>query len=377
VNIRPRVLHIITSLAVGGAQRHLLALISGLSRSFDIDVLYFRDHDLRQLVERVADGVSYLPMAGRAGTLHLPRLTALIRRGNYSIVHTHLLRADVYGALAARAAGVSAVVSSKHNIEARLASMPSRALYRLMTRSTRRTIAISDAVANWAVHKLGVVAEDVRVVRYGIDPMQFNRISQAEARRALGVDGDVPLILCPARLDPQKRHDVLLRAFALVLEDFPRAVLLCAGDTQLGGASYRGKLRRTSVELGVDHAVRWLGVRHDIPELMAASDLVALASDWEGLGLVLMESAVARRPVVATAVGGVPEVVISETTGVLVPQGDHLRMGQEIRTMLSGAERRTRMGTAAGEHARANFDLGVMHDATEDVYRQLLHDTTV
>ena len=377
MNVRPRVLHIITSLAVGGAQRHLLALLSGLSRSVDIDVLYFRDHDLRHHVERVADGVLYLPMAGRAGILHLPRLVALIRRGDYSIVHTHLLRADVYGALAARVAGVSAVVSSKHNIEARLASMPSRALYRLTTRSTRRTIAISDAVAKWAVNELGVMDEDIRVVRYGLDPMPFNRISQAEARRILGVDADVPLILCPARLDPQKRHDVLLRAFALVLEDFPRAVLLCVGDTQLGGASYRSKLRSTSVELGVDHAVRWLGVRDEIPELMAASDLVVLASDWEGLGLVLIESAMACRPVVATAVGGVPEVVISDTTGVLVPQGDHLRMGQEIRALLAGDERRTRMGTAAGEHARENFNLGLMHDATEAVYKELLHEMVV
>jgi len=377
VNIRPRVLHIITSLAVGGAQRHLLALLPGLSRSVDIDVIYFRDHDLRSDVARVADRVLYLPMAGPTGLVHLPRLITLIRQGGYSIVHTHLLRADVYGALASQVAGVSAVVSSKHNIEARLASMPSRALYRLTTRSTRRTIAISDAVANWAVHRLGASKEDVRIIRYGLDPTPFDGTSQVGARGQLGIATDVPILLCPARLDPQKRHDVLLRAFAIVLQDFPQAVLLCAGDTQLGGASYRSNLQRAAVELAVDHAVRWLGVRDDIPELMAASDLVVLASDWEGLGLVLMEAAMACRPVVATAVGGVPEVVVANTTGVLVGQGDDLQMGKEIGALLSDSVHRTRMGAAAGEYARSTFDLGAMHDATEAVYKELLHDPSV
>jgi len=92
---------------------------------------------------------------------------------------------------------------------------------------------------------------------------------------------------------------------------------------------------------------------------------------------VLMEAAMACRPVVATAVGGVPEVVVANTTGVLVGQGDDLQMGKEIGALLSDSVHRTRMGAAAGEYARSTFDLGAMHDATEAVYKELLHDPSV
>ena len=95
------------------------------------------------------------------------------------------------------------------------------------------------------------------------------------------------MLLCPARLDPQKRHDLLLRSFARMRAKVPGALLLCAGETQLGGTTYRAGLQHLSVELGIDNAVRWLGVRSDIPSLMAAADIIVLASDWEGLGLVL------------------------------------------------------------------------------------------
>ena len=110
---------------------------------------------------------------------------------------------------------------------------------------------------------------------------------------------------------------------------------------------------------------------------MAASDLVVLSSDWEGLGLVLMEAAMACRPVVATSVGGVPEIVVANTTGVLVGPGDDIQMGKEIGALLSATARRTRMGAAAGEYARSTFDLGGMHDATEAIYNELLPHLSV
>ncbi len=372
---RPRVLQIVTSLAVGGAQRHLLELLPGLRQFADIDLVYFRDHDLRPEFEACVERIAHLPMAGPFGAVRLPHLAAFIRRGRYALVHTHLLRADMYGALAARAVGVRAIVSTKHNIEARLSSSSARALHALATRSTRRTIAISEAVARWANQQLGIPRDHLDIIRYGLDPAPFSGLDREAARRELGFQAHVPLVLCPARLDPQKRHDVLLRAFAQVRQELGNAQLLCAGETQLGGPAYRTRLLELSDELGLRDAVRWLGVRSDMPNLMTAADLVVLSSDWEGLGLVVMEAAMAGRPVVATAVGGVPEIVEHQVTGSLVPQGDEQALASEMTTMLLNPNQRARMGADARRHAAQAFDLERMRTATRSLYAEVLQET--
>lgn len=371
---RPRVLQVVTSLAVGGAQRHLLELLPGLTALADIDLVYFRDHDLHSDFEACVNRVVHLPMAGPFGAVQLPRLTGLIRQGRYALVHTHLLRADMYGALAARAVGIRAIVSTKHNIEARLESSSVRALHALATRPTRRTIAISEAVARWANEQLGVAGDRIQVIRYGLDPAPFNDLDREAARQELGVEAHVPLVLCPARLDPQKRHDVLLQAFARVRRKLGNAQLLCAGETQLGGPAYRARLLQLSDDLGLRDAVRWLGVRSDVPNLMAAADVVVLASDWEGLGLVVMEAAMAGRPVVATAVGGVPEIVEHNGTGLLVPQGDEQALASGLTSLLLEPERRERMGAAARRHAAKAFDLEGMHAATRALYTEVIQE---
>ena len=371
---RPRVLQVVTSLAVGGAQRHLLELLPGLREFAEIDLVYFRDHDLRSEFEAHVDGLTHIPMAGPLGAVHLPRLAVHLRRGRYALVHTHLLRADMYGALAARGVGVRAIVSTKHNIESRLESAAARALHALATRPTRRTIAISEAVARWANQQLGVPRDRLEVIRYGLDPAPFTGLSRAVARHELGVEADIPVVLCPARLDPQKRHDVLLRAFARVRRKLGNAQLLCAGETQLGGPAYRARLLQLSDDLGLRDAVRWLGVRSDIPNLMAAADIVVLASDWEGLGLVVMEAAMASRPVVATAVGGVPEIVEHNKTGLLVPQGDEQALASELTAVLLDRERRLQMGSGARRHAAEAFDLEGMRAATRALYASVIRD---
>lgn len=371
---RPRVLQVVTSLAVGGAQRHLLQLLPGLREFADCDLIYFRDHDLRPAFQTAVDRLTHVPMSGPLGAVRLPQLAALIRCGRYGLVHTHLLRADMYGALAARGVGVRAIVSTKHNVEARLKSASARGLHALATRPTQRTIAISDAVAGWAHEELGVPRSRIEVIRYGLDPAPFRGRDQAAARRELGIDTHASIVLCPARLDPQKRHDVLLRAFTRVRGKVANAQLLCAGETQLGGPDYRAGLLKLADDLGLRPAVRWLGVRADISRLMAAADVVALASDWEGLGLVLMEAAMAGRPVVATAVGGVPEIVKHEKTGLLVPPGDEQALASQLRALLRHPDRRVRMGLAARRHAEQAFDLNRMRETTRALYAELIHD---
>lgn len=367
-----RIVHVISSLAVGGAQRHLLQLLAESTDGVQQDVIYFRDHDLRADAERLAGRVRHVPMAGPWGWTRLPQLTAAIVRGRYDVVHTHLLRADMYGALAARMARVPGLVATKHNLEARLEHPVWRRLHRRTARLPHLTIGISDAVREWAVTTGGAPAARTRVVLYGIDAAPFADLDRAGARAELGIDPDARVVLCPARLDPQKNHGMLLRAFERVHRELPGSVLLLAGGRQLGSEVYERDLHALADLIEVDGAVRWLGVRSDMRRLLAACDIVALASDWEGFGLVLLEAMAAARPVVATAVGGVPEVVSDGETGLLVPAGDMFGFGDALAHLLRDDADRERMGAAAARRARETFALDRMRAATQAIYDEVL-----
>ena len=311
-------------------------------------------------------------MAGAWGWTRLPQLTAAIVRGRYDVVHTHLLRADMYGALAARAARVRALVATKHNLEARLEHPVWRWLHRRTARLPDLTIGISDAVREWAVTTGGAPPAKSRVVLYGIDAAPFAELDRAGVRAELGIEPHARVVLCPARLDPQKNHGMLLRAFERVHRELPDAVLLLAGGRQLGSEVYERDLHALADLIEVDGAVRWLGVRSDMRRLLAACDVVALASDWEGFGLALLEAMAAGRPVVATAVGGVPEVVSDGETGILVPAGDMFGFAEALARLLRDDTTRHRMGVAAARRAGGTFALDRMRAATQAVYDEVL-----
>ncbi len=367
-----RVVHIITSLAVGGAQRHLLQLLTDPPDGLQQDVIYFRDHDLRDEAERIAGRVRHVPMAGRWGSAWVPRLARAIGAGDYDVVHTHLLRADMYGAVAARLARTPALVATKHNLEERLERAGWRWLHRRTARLPDITIGISEAVREWAVTSGGAPESKTRVVRYGIDAESFAGLDRAAARTALGLDQNARVVLCPARLDPQKNHGLLLRAFEGVRRDVPDAVLLLAGGRQLGSEIYERDLRSLTDLIGISDGVHWLGVRDDVEQLIAACDVVAMASEWEGFGLALLEAMAAERPVVATAVGGVPEVVADGQTGVLVEAGNTTAFAQALVRLLRDEAARERLGAAGGRRAREVFTLDRMRVATVALYDEVL-----
>ena len=368
----PRVLHVITSLAVGGAQRHLLSLLPGLGAPRTQDLIYFRDHDLRPAFETLVRRVRHLPMAGRAGPLLVPALAAAIGSGSYDIVHTHLLRADIYGALAARTAGVGRVVATKHNLEHRLERWHWRRVHGAAAQLVDRTVCISQAVGAWAVRRAGVPPASVRVVPYGIDPAPYAAADRTGARARLGLRDADRVVLCVARLDPQKNHSLLLHAFAAVRQAVPQARLLLAGAPQLGRPEYAEALHGLARRLELGSSVQWLGVRRDVPDLLAAADVVTLASEWEGFGLTLLEAMAAARPVVATRVGAVEEVVEHGATGLLVPPRDPAALAESLTAVLRDLDRCAALGRAGARRAEASFGVERMRAATRAIYAELM-----
>jgi len=362
----PRVLHVITSLDADGAQTLLM------------------DFAARCPVERCENVVAYLLGAGpladepryagvqtvdltRGGAFHWPslfRLARLVRSQCFDLVHTHLVHGGIIGRLAARLGGGVPTVTTRHyGTELKERTL----LYRWedrMTRGTGRVVAISAAVREHLVGRGIARPERVSVIHNALDPKLFGGEPVAES------DSSRPPVLGSiGRLRPQKGYHHLLEAFRQVRERHPGASLEIVGEGPL-----RGELEARCRELGVDGAVRFLGrvPHHEVPCLLDGWDLFLLASEWEGFGMVLIEAMARARPVVATRVEGVLEVVEEGVSGVLVPPADPAALADAAAALLDDPVRREALGRAGRERALQRFSIATFIERTLAVYDELL-----
>ncbi|MFF2849622.1 glycosyltransferase [Streptomyces sp. NPDC058001] len=307
-----KVLHIITGLGVGGAEQQLRLLLRHLPARCDVVTLTNPGPVADGLT---ADGVRvvHLGMSGNRDLRALPRLTALIRAGRYDLVHTHLYRACLYGRLAARIAGVRAVVATEHSLgEAHLEGRPLtagvRGLYLAGERLGRATVAVSPTVAD-RLRRWGVPAQRIHVVPNGIDAgrFRFDPRARARVRAGLGLSEEAVLIGAVGRLTPPKRFDVLIDALPQLP---PTHHLVLVGDGPEAPA-----LREAARGAGVAARVHFTGEcppqtepgnagspfpaeDATLPELLSAMDVLASPSPEETFGLAVLEGLAAGLPVV-------------------------------------------------------------------------------
>ena len=207
-----------------------------------------------------------------------------------------------------------------------------------------------------------LIRNGIAVARYaaaGADRQQW--------RARHGFSAEDLLFVCVARFYEQKNHKTLIEAFAAAAATLPNAKLLLAGDGHL-----REDVQAQVRSLGLPEKVRFLGRRDDIPELLAACDVFALASLWEGNPLSVMEAMSAGLPAVVTAVGGMPELVASETHGIVVPPGDASAFSAALMCLANDPAMRRAMGIAAAKRAQTEFDDRNMVEAYESLYDELL-----
>ncbi|MFD0349642.1 glycosyltransferase [Kitasatospora aburaviensis] len=273
-----RVLHVVTGLASGGAERQLQLLLRHLPAHQHCEVAALTNPGA-VAAALSAEGVTvhHLAMRGNRDLGALPRLVRLIRAGRYDLVHTHLYRAQLYGRLAARLAGVRAVVSTEHSlhagvIEGRPVTRGVKGLYLLAERLGTTTVAVSRQVAQ-TLHAWGVPQARIELIPNGIDAARYHRpdadraADQARLRTELGLPPESWVVGGVGRLVPGKRFHVLVEAVA-ELDDGARLVLVGEGPE-------RAALERRAAELGLGERLVLTGERDDVPELLAALDVLA------------------------------------------------------------------------------------------------------
>jgi glycosyltransferase involved in cell wall biosynthesis len=292
-----RVVHVITTLTTGGAERQLELLMNHSAHHSAVIALYDGGAVADSL--RVAGHpVEVLGMAGWRKPLAWFRLALALRRYRPDVVHVHLLAAQLWGIPAARLAGVKVVISSEHSLmddttEGRPLSPWLRRRYRVLERLSTHTVAVSGTTAE-RLRRWGVPAERISVVENGIDfaAFRFADADRAAVRAELGIGPDVRVIGAVGRLETVKRLDQLLRAGAPRLRAGGHALIVA------GAGELLDSLQKLSSELGVADTVRWLGARPDVPRVLAAMDVLVSPSRDETFGLAVIEGLAGGLPVV-------------------------------------------------------------------------------
>lgn len=364
------VLHIICSLPLGGAENQVVTLASALgSDRYTIHVCCLRREGVQASALR-ARGVQVvaLDMRLRYWPIGAYRLYRLIERLKPQIVHTHLFEAGIWGGIVGTLAGVHVIMTTEHGMF--YWRKPHHILVgRLVNHLTDKRIAVSEEIRQCYIKNQGGAAEKIITIPNAVDVERFSGLtSRNQLRRQLGVNASSPLVGTVARLVSAKRLDCLLETARLVCETVPQARFLIIGDGPL-----RDELEDQALQLDLTpEYVRFLGSRQDVPDLLSALDIFVLSSEREGLPVALLEAMAASRPVVATQVGGIPQVIQDGHNGLLVSPHDAAGLANAILTLIQDSALRESMAREAYRTVEGRFSTKVIAQQIVALYDSLL-----
>ncbi len=379
-----RVMHVVHSLTVGdGVAQVVMQLVQCLQRQgiqHGIACLVERGdraveaEDLGVSVFEIGALSSASPVYIPHNLLALRRLIALMRRWQPDVVHAHEFFSGTLGRVAAWAASVPRAVLTLHNTDLWKRGIHV-ALDRLLTRATDGIVANSGAVRAFAIQRGRLAPEHVTVIHNGLDLDPFLQArNPASARAKLGLEPSATVIGTVGGLVEQKGHIWLLRAAATLRTQIPGLKVVLVGGDGHPSECVRPQLLDAVRDLGLQDTVLFPGKRTDIPEILPAFDLFVLPSEWEGFGLVLVEAMASGLPVVATTVGGIPEVIGSPDVGTLVPPKDPGALADAIRSLMADDRRRAEMARLGRERAIECFSAQRMAADYRELYASLPRD---
>ena len=354
------ILHVGKVAGISGSEAHLLTLLPGLrERGWDARfcLLHEGESGAAEFSERLAGAgvpVEQVRLARDVDPLALSRLLGIVRHLRPRLLHTHLVHADAYGLPAGKLARVPVLVSTKHGFnpfrESRAFALGDRTIGRLVDVH----VAISRGLAKYLAETEGFDEAQFEIVHYGI----------AAGPEPPPLPPAEPRLLCVGRLVPIKGHETLLRAFAEARRSLPELTLEVVGDGPL-----RAELEERTRDLDLSDAVVFAGRVAPVAPAYEHAAIVVVPSLGEGFGMVALEAAERGRPVVASAVGGLPEIVDDGRTGMLVPPADAGALARTLVELAGDPARGAAMGLAGRARALREFSLDRCADRIDALYR--------
>ncbi|MEA2220935.1 MAG: hypothetical protein QOJ35_3561, partial [Solirubrobacteraceae bacterium] len=328
---RVKVLMLTNTLHTGGAERFLVGLATNLPTSrYEVTVCATRAHEARLVHDLRAAGVRYevLGRSGRFDLMPFARLVKLLRSERYDVLHAHKFGSNFWGTLFGRLTRTPVVVA--HEQTWSYEGQPIRRFIdgRFIGRAADVMVAVSTRDQERMTTVEGVPASKTTFIPNAFVPSAGDR-HDGDLRAERGVGPEVPLVGTAAVLRPQKAIDVLIDAFALLVERLPAARLVIGGNGPMAE-----EWRAYGDERGLGERIHWIGMRSDLPLVLASLDVAVMSSDFEGTPLFAFECMAARTPLVATDVGGLRDIFPSSAEAVLVPPRDPAALASAIEELL-------------------------------------------
>ena len=373
-----RVLNVVPTLMCGGTENQFMTLGRLLDRTrFDLEFACLRRWGpfVDELVEQRIPLTEYQVSTFRSvnALAQQARLARHIARRRVQIVHAYNFYGNVFAIPPARLVA-PVVIASIRDCAPYLTAMQKR-VQRYACHFADCILVNADAVKDWLVND-GYDPAKIAVIRNGVDLTRFHAAPEPERlRRELGLAERTPLVAVVSRLTRLKGLEYFLEAAAMISARVPDARFLVVGETSPVDRDYLGELQRFAARAGVADRVIFMGLRTDVPTLLASVNVSVMPSLNEALSNVLLESMAAGAPTVATRVGGTPEALVDGVTGLLVPPADADAMATAIMRMLNDTAMAAALGQAARHRIADVFSVKRMVRATEDIYLELLDRT--
>ncbi len=363
-----KVMHLTNSLNIGGLETLLLSLLGQIDRTLVSPSVCTMTPASSLIPEFEAANVNVFTLDKKNGLdpVFLAQLVRLLKSQEINVLHTHNFGAWLYGAIAGKLAGIS-VVNTEHS------NVPSHnrrrvVIERMLSKISHKIICDSQAVLDYMTQYQKISPDKSVLILNGVDCDRFGQTPDNVSVRqtVLGIDQEQTAIGIIARLVPVKNHAGLLHAIKVLKEtEVSRFKLVIVGD-----GPEKTSLQALCQQLELDDVVIFTGARRDIPQIMSALDIFVLNSFSEGLPITLLEAMAARKSVVATRVGGIPEILGDDgQAGTLVPRDNPVAVAQALRELIMDKEKRTHMGLAGRERVLQKASLRSMSRSYEAVYQ--------
>ncbi|ACV62495.1 glycosyl transferase group 1 [Desulfofarcimen acetoxidans DSM 771] len=372
--VKPRILHVLRP-AEGGMKNHLFSLLKHLDKDQLENIVACPGGELAGVFSKIAAEVIDIPLKGNLSPITdskcIMRLKDILKSRNICIMHAHGSKAALVGRIAARLAKTPLIFYTVHNSifysdwhNLKLAAMAR--VEKKLAQYTDRIISVSDALRQEIIDRTGLSPQLPVTVYNGIETGQFYFVqNKKQLRRELGLPPEGKLVGTVARLSAQKGVSYLIKAIPHISEKGVRFVI--TGDGPL-----REELESLAKQLNLQEAVIFTGARNDIPNLLAALDVFVMPSVTEGLSIAILEAMASSLPVVASRVGGIPEIVREGVTGILVPSRDEKALAKAVSELLNNEEKASSMGMAARQQVELNYSASAMGSRVAELYREAL-----
>jgi len=365
--MRGTILQLTDSLQFGGAEHLLMDLVIGLKEhNFHPIVCSIDKGPLAFELERKGIEVIVISKKRSKDISLVWKLRQLVQKRNVELIHSHFPVSDIYGWIVSKICHIPQIITTHGDIF----SKDEGPLLPFVLRYTDRIITVSHDLKRKLLGFCPLNVNNVQVIHNGIreEDVENQLIDKVYAKDRLNLKADNFVIGSIGGLRKVKGYEFLLEAIAIVRKVFPNVKLVLVGD-----GPQRSLLQQKAEKLGVSDIVIFLGWRKDIPQLLSAFDLYVCSSLKEGISISILEAMAASKPVIATNVGGNPEVVEDGKTGLLVPPKDPQKIAEAVSKLLDNENKQLEMGRAGLERVKEKFSISKTVREYKEVYLEVLH----